>query len=319
MRARIAKIGAGLVLLAGLAGGGAAWATAGDDEGDRDELVSGPAAERARAAALAHVGDGTITGVEREEEGEAVWEVEVARPDGSTVEVQLDAGYAVVGSGDEEDSDPVRRPAASARLDPARFSATVDHPLVPLSSIRLTVLAGSERTAKTGETVRLHVESRVLARTARVAGVPVAVVEVRDFEDGELVERTLDYYAQRDDGSVWYFGERVDDLEDGKVVGHAGQWLAGRGNAEAGLFMPAKPKVGDAFEQERAPGVAEDRSTVVATGLTVKTPAGRFSGCIRTRDFAPLDHVTEHKVYCRGVGLVREEPPGGRLELVRYR
>jgi hypothetical protein len=39
---------------------------------------------------------------------------------------------------------------------------------------------------------------------------------------------------------------------------------------------------------------------------------------IRTRDFASLDDVTEFK-YCRGVGLVREEPPGSRLDLVQYR
>jgi hypothetical protein len=105
MRTRLIKIGAALVVLAALAGGGVAWATAGDD----DEMVTGPAAERARAAALAHVGQGRVTGVEREDEDGAAWEVEVARSDGSTVEVMLDAGYDVVSSGgdDEEDDDEV--------------------------------------------------------------------------------------------------------------------------------------------------------------------------------------------------------------------
>jgi hypothetical protein len=194
----------------------------------------------------------------------------------------------------------------------------VDHPLVPLESVRATVFVGSERDSETGRRVRLRVESRVLERTELVAGVRVAVVDVKDYEDGELVERTHDYYAQHEDGSVWYFGERVDDYEDGAVVGHKGQWLAGRENARAGVFMPDEPKLGQAFEQERAPGVAEDRSTVVAAGLEVTTPAGRFEDCIKTKDFAPLDNVTEFKYYCRGVGLVREEPPGGRLDLIRY-
>jgi hypothetical protein len=152
-----------------------------------------------------------------------------------------------------------------------------------------------------------------------VAGVPVAVVEVKDFENGKLVERTLDYYAAHDDGSVWYFGERVDDYEEGRVVGHSGQWLAGEGGARPALFMPAEPGVGDAFEQEGAPGIAEDRSTVLAVSLTVTTPAGTFSGCIRTRDVDPLDGVVEFKLYCAGVGLVREQAPGSRLELARYR
>lgn len=102
MRARTIKIGAGLALFAALAGGGAAWATAGDSgEGP----VGGPAAERARAAALAHVGSGRVTEVERDSEGGAAWEVEVARPDGSRVEVTLDASYTVVAAASEESED----------------------------------------------------------------------------------------------------------------------------------------------------------------------------------------------------------------------
>jgi hypothetical protein len=101
MRKRLLKIGAVVVVLGALAGGGVAWGTAGGD----DENVTGPAADRARAAALAHIGDGQVVGVERESEGGAVWEVEISRPDGSTVEVALDANYNVVGSGAEEDQD----------------------------------------------------------------------------------------------------------------------------------------------------------------------------------------------------------------------
>jgi hypothetical protein len=203
--------------------------------------------------------------------------------------------------------------------EPAQFSAIVDHPLVPLSSIRLTVFEGVERDPDTGERIELRIESRVLDQTRQLAGVEVAVVQVKDFEDGELVERTLDYYAQHEDGSVWYFGEHVDDIEEGKVVGHMGQWIAGQNGAKPGIFMPAEPEVGDKFEQERAPGIAEDRSEVVAAGLEVTTPAGTFSDCIKTEDFAPLDKVTEFKYYCPGVGLVREEPPDGRIDLISYR
>ena len=101
MRRRLLKIGAVVVVLGALAGGGVAWGTAGDD----DENVTGPGADRAKAAALAHVGDGQVVGVEQEGEAGAVWEVEIERPDGSTVEVALDDNYKVVGSGAEEDSD----------------------------------------------------------------------------------------------------------------------------------------------------------------------------------------------------------------------
>jgi hypothetical protein len=93
MRTRMIKIGAGIVVLGALAGGGVAWATAGDDG---DETVTGPAADRARAAALAHVEGGTATAVERESEDGAAWEVEVRRTDGSMVDVLLDERYRVV-------------------------------------------------------------------------------------------------------------------------------------------------------------------------------------------------------------------------------
>jgi hypothetical protein len=198
-------------------------------------------------------------------------------------------------------------------LDPSRFSAKVDHPLVPFSSVRFKVLEGREGTTE------IRVRERVLRRTRKVAGVPVAIVDVKEYENGELVEHTLDYFSQRKDGSVFYMGEHVDDYKDGKIVGHGGQWLAGKNGAKPGLFMPAEPRVGQKFEQERAPGVAEDRSTVVALGRNLTTPAGSFTDCIKTRDFAPLDNQTEFKFYCPGPGLAREQARRTRVDVTRYR
>jgi hypothetical protein len=218
--------------------------------------------------------------------------------------------------GDDEGSAPNQ---TTATLDPAAFSATVDHPLVPLSSVRHLVYDGTERDSETGEAIKTRTELRVLNRTGNVAGVPVAVVDVKEYEDGELVEHTEDYYAQRRDGSVWYLGEKVDDYEEGKIAGHSGQWLTGEGDAKPGLFMPAQPKAGQTFEQEQAPGVAEDQSTVVAVGLRVTTRAGSFADCIKTKDYAPLDKHTEFKFYCPRVGLVRETAAGGRSDLASYR
>jgi hypothetical protein len=199
------------------------------------------------------------------------------------------------------------------QIDPDRFTPVVDNPLWPLASVRRTRYRGREEGAKT------RVVSRVLDRTRKVAGVEVAIVDVREFEDGELVEHTRDYYAQDRKGRVWYFGESVDDIENGRVVGHDGQWFAGRKGAKPGLFMPAEPKLGQVFAQERVPGVAEDRSKVVALERSVETPAGTFDGCMKTRDFAPLDNATEFKFYCPGVGLVREQARRARLSLVSYR
>lgn len=101
---------------------------------------------------------------------------------------------------------------------------------------------------------------------------------------------TVDHYAQDEDGTVYYLGERVDEIEVGAV-----------------------------FEQERAPGLAEDRSEVVAVDVSVTVPAGTFDDCIQTEDLDPLSDAVEQKIYCRGVGLVQEVyPGGGSLDLIEY-
>jgi uncharacterized membrane protein YkoI len=100
MSPRVVKIASATVAVGALALGGAAWAIAGG--GDEDS-VTGPQADRAKAAAIAHLGGGTAQEVERDDGG-AAWEVEVSKG-GREVEVHLDASYEVVSSGgDDEDS-----------------------------------------------------------------------------------------------------------------------------------------------------------------------------------------------------------------------
>ena len=205
-----------------------------------------------------------------------------------------------------------RNDQKASEVNPADFSAKVDHPLFSLASVRSQSFEGAERATRT------RMEKRVLDQTKTIAGVEVTVLEVKEYEDDELVERTLDYFAQHRDGSVWYFGERIDDYEDGKVSGHEGQWLAGEKNARPGIYLPANPAVGQEFAQEQAPGVAEDRSTILAVDAELTTPAGRFTGCIRVRDYAPLSKAEGIKFYCPKVGIAREEEGDATSELIRY-
>ncbi len=229
-------------------------------------------------------------------------------------------GIAACGGGGDSEPSATDTPAASgtpSEINPADFQATVDNPFFPLSTLGATVFEGEETDPDTGETIQVRSETRVLPETDTIAGVEVTVVEDKNFEDGELVESTLDYYAQHVDGTVYYFGERVDDYENGEIVGHESQWLAGEGDNLPGIFMPANPQMGDEFEQERAPGVAEDRSKVIAVDQTVTTAAGEFSGCIKTEDYDPIGDLTEFKYYCPDAGFVREETPGGgQLDLI---
>ncbi|HEX7186859.1 MAG TPA: PepSY domain-containing protein [Actinomycetes bacterium] len=95
-------VGAAVLILAG--GAGAATAMATGDDGD--VTVTGPTADLATEAALEATGGGTANAVERDNENGATWEVEVTKPNGSTVDVRLDENFAVVViEADDEDAD----------------------------------------------------------------------------------------------------------------------------------------------------------------------------------------------------------------------
>ncbi len=224
-----------------------------------------------------------------------------------------DGDDAKGGAGQASQASSVGAPATGG-LNPADFSTTVDNDFFPVQPGQTRAYEGEEDSG--GGKTQTRVEETVLNETDRIGGVEVRIVEAKEFEDGQLTEITRDYYAQHMDGAVYYFGERVDEYRDGQVVGHGGQWLAGEGQNQPGVFMPAEPNIGEEFEQEKAPGIAEDRSKVIAVDQTVETPAETDAGCIKTEDYSPIDKVTEFKFYCPDVGLVREEFPGGFLDLV---
>jgi hypothetical protein len=97
---RTLLITAAVAMFLALGGAGIAYATGGDSE----EQVTGPDAEKAKSAAIAAVGGGTVTEVERDDgTGTGFFEVEVTRDDGSQVEVHLDSDLNVVGQQADED------------------------------------------------------------------------------------------------------------------------------------------------------------------------------------------------------------------------
>ena len=98
---RTLVIAAAVAMLLALGGAGIAYANGGDSE----EQVTGPEADKAKSAAIAAVGGGTLTEVERDDGygSSGVYEVEVTRDDGSQVEVHLDGDYNVVGQEADED------------------------------------------------------------------------------------------------------------------------------------------------------------------------------------------------------------------------
>ena len=202
-------------------------------------------------------------------------------------------------------SDPVE-------IDPERFTADIDHPYWPMKPGTVWVYREGEQ----------RVEVTVTDRTRMVMGVETRVVHDLVTEDGVPVEDTFDWYAQDDDGNLWYFGEDTTEFEDGKPAGHAGAWEAGVDGALPGVILPADPEVGMSYRQEYYAGEAEDRAEVLGVDETVTVPFGAFDGALRTKDTTPLEpDVIEHKFYVREIGPVlalKVRGDTGREELVSY-
>jgi hypothetical protein len=197
--------------------------------------------------------------------------------------------------------------ASGAVCDPntAAFTLNIDNPFFPLPVGHRIVLEGSEGGRD------LLVRMTVLDEVEVVDGVQTRVVEEYEAADGRVVEVSRNYFAQAEDGTVCYFGEEVDIFgSDGEVTSHHGAWRAdGEGN-RPGIFMPAALRVGQAFQQEGAPGVAEDQAKVIALGERIEVPAGTFANTATLMDRNPLDGSEGIKIYARGIGLIVDETAG---------
>jgi hypothetical protein len=93
------------------------------------------------------------------------------------------------------------------------------------------------------EEIPHRIEFTVTDLTKEIAGVSTVVAWVVDYSDGQMVEQEIAFYAQDNDGNVWYLGEHPEEYEDGEFV-EAPTWLAGVEDAVAGIKMKAEPQMG---------------------------------------------------------------------------
>ena len=161
----------------------------------------------------------------------------------------------------DEETQPTLLPLAAddqrVDLEPPRFSdpTTVDNPLFPISDLHSAVLLGNNE----GHPIRIETTLMPYTVTIDVDGQPVEALESQfvAYEDGRIVEVATDWYAQDDDGAVWYLGEDVFNYEDGVVADTEGTWMAGRDGAPAAMIMPADPHGGEVFRPENIAGRAD--------------------------------------------------------------
>ena len=201
-------------------------------------------------------------------------------------------------------------------LDPADFTAGSDNPHFPLEPRRQWIY---QETDETGASVRVVVT--VTTETRKIAnGVMARVVRDTVTEDGQLIEDTLDWYAQDGVGNVWYLGEETAEFENGQLTTREGSFEAGVDGALPGIIMPAEPEVGVSYRQEYYKGEAEDNGAVLALDQQADVAQGHFDEVLLTADTITIEpEVLEYKLYAPGVGLVLAmgiSGGGGREELV---
>lgn len=199
---------------------------------------------------------------------------------------------------------------SSFRAEDCTFTSTGRNPFFILEPNYQLVLSGGDA----GDVAQVMIT--VLNETRDVNGTETRVVEERETLGGELAEISRNFFAICEEtNSVFYFGEEVDDYENGILIAHEGAWLAGEGANKAGVIMPGTILLGARYYQEIAPDIALDRAEIIDMGEVIQTLSGDFTDTLITQETNPLEpDVAELKYYAAGIGLIQEED----LKLERY-
>jgi hypothetical protein len=187
---------------------------------------------------------------------------------------------------------------------------SITNPLHPTSQVQQIIYGGHVEDKPFRTEVTLLPGTKPIVWQGKT--VDTAVSQYVAYLDGRIHEVAMDWYAQADDGSVWYFGEDVFNYEDGKVADTNGTWVAGA-TTPAAMIMPAEPQIGNVYRPENAPGIAFEEVRVDKVDLQIAGPSGMISGAIEVNELH-MDGTREGKVFAPGYGEFSTGTPGGDLE-----
>lgn len=146
-----------------------------------------------------------------------------------------------IGCGGESDSvDSGDEEPLFADIESAVFTnpTVIDNDYFPLTPGTRLVLRGV--TIEEGEALAHRIEFITTDLTKEIAGVETVVAWIEDYSEARLVEAEVAFYAQDDEGNVWFFGEYPEEYEDGEIV-DAPAWISGFEDARAGVKMYGDP------------------------------------------------------------------------------
>lgn len=160
-----------------------------------------------------------------------------------------------------------------------------------------------------GKVVPHQIVINVTDLVKTIAGVRTLATYDLDYENGQLVEAELAFYAQDDDGNIWRFGEYPEEYDNGKFD-KAPAWLAGIQGARAGIMMKADPQPGTpSYSQGYGPKVNwTDRGQVYQVGQTVAVGSTRYPDVLVVKETSleeEQNDVFQLKYYAAGVGNIK--------------
>jgi uncharacterized membrane protein YkoI len=248
---------------------------------------------------------GQIIAIQQEAEGENPGQYDVdIRSDGKEYEVEISPEGKII-----EIKEKAAEEAAQARKQEKKWTDSFGQESCMFSSVggnRFFILEPGHQLVLESRTAKVVIT--VLDETKKIGSIETRVVEEREEEDGQLKEVSRNFFAVcKEHGDVFYFGEDVDDYENGKIVKHPGAWRADRKDSRAGIIMPGTVLLGARHYQEISPN-AMDRAEIISDDVTMKTPAGTFKNCIRVEETSGLDPNDKcYKTYAPGVGIIQDE------------
>jgi len=198
-------------------------------------------------------------------------------------------------------------------LDPANFVSTIDNNYYPLLVGRIWVYEGIKDGQTQTDTVKVLDQTKVVAE-----GITTRVVSDVATHDGNLLEKTFDWYAQDKQGNVWYLGEDTTAYLPNGKTDTSGSWQAGVHDAEPGIIMEANPQIPDAYRQEYLAGQAEDSAWIVAQGGSLTVPYGTVRNVLTSPEATQIEPgLYDQKIYAPGIGLVLEQALTGPTEYAK--
>jgi hypothetical protein len=230
----------------------------------------------------------------------------------STLAVAFALSFSVLAAGCGASSDTTTAPSYSeAVFDPKNFvdpraAGNAWFPLKPgMQWLRQGTTLVGNRVVPNTVVVTITDAIRV------INGVKTVLAYDHSVAAGQVVQESLDYFAQDKDGAIWVMAGATEQFEAGRFVEVDEVWMGGVDGSKAGILMPANPTLNTPAWSIAQPR-AEDGDAARVDRIQAQEcePYRCFSDVLVVEEGKRKALNNEFKYYVRGVGQIRNEPLG---------